>query len=254
MNKLREIFTESWAIALHDLKIRDNFIKRIIKIIILLFIIILISKGVSLLSSPLYEYSSTKFYSHAILAYFISMSGLMMGANVVLDRKGFVKLLLSTPISPISIFLGKIIVIFVSSIDSFSIMILLLTFYLKTFNISRLPLIILLSIFSFILFTGLGFLLMAPIRKKSTGENILSLINIFMLLFSGIFYPINKIPNLFKVLIYLNPLTYTVDSIRYVTTGHSFIPICYSLTIIFILALFLPLLGSLLYVKYVRKF
>jgi ABC-2 type transport system permease protein len=70
-----------------------------------------------------------------------------------------------------------------------------------------------------------------------------------LVLLSGAFFPISKLPEWLSLLVYANPLTYGVEALRYFLLGESIIPIFRSITILFAFALAMMLLGGKLFGK-----
>ncbi len=74
-----------------------------------------------------------------------------------------------------------------------------------------------------------------------------------MLFLSGIFYPIQALPQAVQYLFYVNPLTYTVDIFRYIMIGEHAFPLLISSTILTIFGIISIILGTYLFDRNLRK-
>jgi ABC-2 type transport system permease protein len=70
-----------------------------------------------------------------------------------------------------------------------------------------------------------------------------------LIFLSGAFYPIDAMPTWMKILAYINPLTYAVDSARYFLAGFSRFPIMLDVSILIVLSVFLVVLAMYTFEK-----
>ncbi len=79
--------------------------------------------------------------------------------------------------------------------------------------------------FSFVLglgFTALGIVVALKMTSMEGFHMIMNFLTLPLIFLSGAFYPITFMPTWMKMLAYANPLTYSVDGIRYCLTGISY--------------------------------
>ncbi|KAF2956965.1 ABC transporter permease [Marinitoga sp. 38H-ov] len=79
------------------------------------------------------------------------------------------------------------------------------------------PLYLLLSFTSTIGMMGFGLLFLFVFNKSETAQNAASIFFSLMMFFSGIYFPIEFLPKTFKLISYIFPIKYIVDSLRYVS-------------------------------------
>ncbi|MCX8178556.1 MAG: ABC transporter permease [Candidatus Aenigmarchaeota archaeon] len=165
-----------------------------------------------------------KFLFPGIVAMSLVGISLTAGISVIWDREfGFFKEIEVSPISRLSIFLGKafggctialIQGIIISSLSFLIGMNLNFVIFLK-----MLPVMILIS-FSMV---SLGLIISAYVETFESFGVIMNFIVFPLNFLSGIFYPITQVPEWLKIITQLNPLSYGVDLMRYTIIGKSFI-------------------------------
>ncbi len=251
--KLEKIFRETWAIALRDIK-KESLIQQIIFIFIFLALILLIGNSIDQFFGITYSNMNyTSFLSAGIIVYLIAIASLNVGLDLILDSKGFIKTLLVAPISRISIFLGKILSLIITSSRTFLIIAFLLMIYLNSINLNSILLLLFTCISTILIFVSLGFLIAALIKETKTAQMIINYGSIILFLFSGVFFPIQGFSKIFQYMLFLNPLFYLIEAMRFSFSGNSTIPISIILLIIFILLIIIPFFSVFLFDKMMRK-
>jgi ABC-2 type transport system permease protein len=148
-------------------------------------------------------------------------TSMFAGLSVIWDREyGFLKEIMVTPVSRVSIVLGRIaggtttavfqgiMVLLISGLMGFPFPGVFMLFWAVVFMI--------LIAFTFI---GLG-LIFASKMKDPHGFGLIMNFVVFPFFFlSGAFYPIDNMPKAVRILSYLDPLTYGVDGLRGVLLG-----------------------------------
>ncbi|MBM7558400.1 ABC transporter permease [Marinitoga litoralis] len=132
-------------------------------------------------------------------------------------RLNVLKRFILVPINPytfvIGITLTRILISFAS--------LLILIFSSKIiFNLSIVinwPLYLLLAFTSTIGMMGFGLLFLFLFKKSETAQNAASIFFSLMMFFSGIYFPIEFLPKTFKIISYIFPIKYIVDSLRYIS-------------------------------------
>src|SRR3989338_1507087 len=108
--------SEIWAVALRDLKKRENFVTYAGAIILIATVIVLIGFWFdTFIDFSKYGSSYSEFFASGIIIFYIAMLGLQVCVELVIDKKGFLKLMLVTPVSRYAILFGKIISGFLTS-------------------------------------------------------------------------------------------------------------------------------------------
>jgi len=168
------------------------------------------------------------------------------GISVIWDREfGFLKEILVAPVSRTSIFIGKALGGCTTALLQ-GIIILSLSFLIG----------IPLAIHSFLISMSLMFIISLGIVSLGliiasfveTFENFGVIMNfiIFPLIFlSGAFFPLAEAPQWLKIVSYLDPLTYGVESLRNVIIGVSFIPFTISFMTITLFSFAAILIGGM---------
>jgi ABC-2 type transport system permease protein len=139
------------------------------------------------------------------------------------DRElGFLKEIMVTPISRLSIVMGRTAVGITNALIQS--LVLLLTGLLMGMKLSShlgfllsLPFIILIAS----TFIGMGLSLASFVKDTFSFNLALSFTLYPLLFFSGAFYPVDRFPSIIAPLAYLNPLTYGIDGLRYSLLGVS---------------------------------
>lgn len=185
-----------------------------------------------------------------IIGQTILFTSIFSGLSVIMDRQyGFLKEILVAPISRPSIVMGKALGISTAAVIQAAILLLLSFLVGVTMN----PLIfILCMIISLIMSVGLGGLglMIAAFTDSMEGFNlIMSFIVLPMFLLSGALFPITGLPSWLQAAVYINPLTYGVDALRYVTLGHSALPLELSFAVIILFAIIMVFISALLFSK-----
>ncbi|MCD1295420.1 daunorubicin ABC transporter permease [Methanocella sp. CWC-04] len=153
-------------------------------------------------------------------------TAMFMGVSIIWDREfGFLKEILVSPLSRLSIFLGKMLGV------STDVMLQGLIIFPFAFLIGAgfgpieffkaIPIMILIA-FGLVCL-GLGF---ASFMKSLEGFGLVqTFINMPMFFLSGALFPLTNVPTWLQWVSYFNPLTYGVDALRTVMMGSSWTPL-----------------------------
>src|SRR3989339_388664 len=250
---MNNIMTESWAIAKRDLKKRYSIWKDIISIIFIFAILIGAGFGLNkIIKNQNLGQSYDSFFASGMIGVFIAILAMSIGIDLVIDRRGFNKLLLVAPVSRISIILGKTIYLFINSLKTLFVTAIITMIYFNTFSMLKVIVLVPIIIFSTLLFLGITLIIASLIKKQNTADTIFQIILFFFMFFSVAMYSINPFPEIVKYIFYLNPATYVVEVFRYIISGSTFINFYVSTTVIIILAVVFSSLGIYLYDKKLR--
>ncbi len=155
-----------------------------------------------------------------IIAMTVFSASFTSGISVLWDKEfGFLKEVLVAPLSRSGALIGRALGDSITAVMQGAIMLALSFAIAHGLKITGvLPTIL----FSFILamsFTSLGIIIALKITSMEGFHMIVSFIMLPLIFLSGAFYPITFMPEWMKILAYINPLTYSVDGIRYFLTG-----------------------------------
>ncbi len=183
-----------------------------------------------------------------IIGQTILFTSIFSGVSVIIDRQyGFLKEILVAPISRPSIVLGKALGISTASMIQTAIL-LLLSFLVGVIMTPACFLVaMILSLIISMGFGGLG-LLIAAFTDSMEGFNlIMSFIVLPIFLLSGALFPITGLPEWLQGAVYMNPLTYGVDALRYTILHKSVFPLGISMILIAIFAIVMVFAASFMF-------
>lgn len=162
------------------------------------------------------------FITPGIIGMSVLFTSLFSGVSVIWDREfGFLKEMLVAPISRISIIIGKALGGATASMVQSVILILIASFIGVHFSMASimmtLPTIVVISVG----FVALGITIASMMDTMEGFSVIMNFIVMPMFLLSGALFPINNLPTGMTWIIYVNPMTYSVEALRYTTIGVS---------------------------------
>jgi len=163
-------------------------------------------------------------------------TGAFTGMSVLMDRQfGFLKEVMVTPASRVSIVLGRIAGGASTSIIQ-ALMMLFLSVFLG-FALPSFPMIaasVVVMMFISVIFICIG-LILSSFMKDIHGFNTMTNFIIFpIFLLSGALFPVRNLPAAIQIFSYLDPLTYGVDALRGILIGYAAFNIWIDLLILFI--------------------
>jgi ABC-2 type transport system permease protein len=181
----------------------------------------------------------------------VLFSSMMGGVSIIWDREfGFLKEILIAPVSRFFVALGKAVGgVTTSVIQGFLIMCIAWLMGIEYKSLSGVIAAIAVMFISGIGFIGLGIAVASRIDSHEGFQMVMSFLTMPLVLLSGAFFPISKLPAWMTVLVYANPLTYGVEALRYFLLGESIIPIFRSITVLLAFALAMTFLGGKLFGK-----
>ncbi len=185
-----------------------------------------------------------------IIGQTILFTSIFSGVSVIIDRQyGFLKEILVAPLSRPSIVLGKSLGISTHALIQ-GVILLILSFVV---GVSMTPMIFLASVFIIVLISsglaGVG-LTIASFTDSMEGFNlIMSFIVLPMFLLSGALFPITGLPTWLQAAVYVNPLTYGVDALRYIILGEAVLPLGINILVLIIFAIITISVSAILFSK-----
>lgn len=181
----------------------------------------------------------------------VLFASLMGGVSIIWDREfGFLKEILIAPVSRFFVALGKALGgVTTAMIQGILIMIIGWIIGIRYVSITGVLAGIIVMLISGTGFIGLGIAIASKIESHEGFQMVMSFLTMPLVLLSGAFFPIESLPGWLKTLVYLNPLTYGVEALRYCLLGHSVIPIWGSVTVLLLFAIAMIALGGKLFGK-----
>ncbi|MFO7872054.1 MAG: ABC transporter permease [Candidatus Undinarchaeales archaeon] len=161
-----------------------------------------------------------------ILGMVLLFGSLFAGISVIWDKQfGFMKEILVSPASRISIMAGKVLGGATTAITQALLM--LGISLLIGVRINSIYGLLLSLVFMFLIsfsFVSLGVAFASKMEDMHGFQLIMNFLIMPIFLLSGALFPINGLPNSIKWITYLDPLTYGVEGLRYSLLGISHIP------------------------------
>jgi ABC-2 type transport system permease protein len=178
-------------------------------------------------------------------------TSMFIGISVIWDREfGFMKEILVAPISPLSIFLGKMLGDSTDALIQGLIVVIAGTLLVMPLSVvvflEILPLMVLIT-FGFV---SLGLTIASFMTNLESYGVIVSFVNMPLFFLSGALFPVSgaHVPEWLQVASNFNPLTYGVDALRTITLGEAWQPVYslyYNLLVIFCFDVAMIIIGTL---------
>lgn len=178
------------------------------------------------------------FFAPGFIGMSVLFASLFTGVTIIWEREfGILKEILIAPVSRFFVVLGKAMGGVTIAIIQ-GILILIITIFIGVNYVSFIGVVagIVVMFISGIGFIGLGIALASKIDNHEGFQMIMSLLAMPLIMLSGAFFPISDLPVWLKGLVYINPLTYGVEALRWCLLGNSTIPISLSVTVITLFA------------------
>jgi len=187
-----------------------------------------------------------QYFVPGIIGMTLLFTGVMVGMVVLVDRQfGFLKEIMVTPASRVSIVLGRIAGGATTSIIQ-ALIILGISLFMG-FRVSGIPQLIAAFIIMFlisVIFISAGLILASRLHDVHDYNNVMNFMNFPIFLLSGALFPLVNLPVAIRWLSFLNPLTYGVDAIRGLLIGVSAFSLMGDFLILLIIAIVMILLAA----------
>ncbi len=209
-----------------------------------LFWFLIFGSGMGL-STQISGVNYSEFIAPGIIAMALLFTSIFSGISVIWDREfGFLKEMLVAPTSRLAIVVGRSLGGATTALMQGTIIMLLSV--LLGVNISftsmllMLPLMLLVSIG----FVSLGITIASVMESTEGFQMIVNFIVMPMFFLSGALFPIGNLPDILKILVYIDPMTYGVEAMRHVAIAVSEIPFHLSLLGVAVFSVATSLIGS----------
>lgn len=176
---------------------------------------------------------SINFFAPGLIGMSVFLTSLFSGVSIIWERSlGILKDILITPASRSLLVLGKSIGGATIAIIQ-GILIMIIAIFIGVDYISPIGMLVSIAVMflSSIGFIGLGIALASRIESHEGFQVIMSLLAMPLVILSGAFYPISNLPIILRNLVYANPLTYGVETLRWYLFGNSTIPVSLSIIV-----------------------
>ena len=173
------------------------------------------------------------FIAPGVIGITILFTSVMSGISIIWDKElGFMKEMLVSPVSRISIVIGKAIGTATAAIIQGTMVMIIAIITGLEINIITFLLAIPVMFLVSIGLVGIGISIGSLMNNVEGFQLIMNLLVMPMFFLSGALFPINDLPKFLKILTYIDPLTYGVELLRYVIIGFSNIPVIVSFGVV----------------------
>ena len=212
------------------------------------FFLAFFSLGFRRVEFPGVEIDYVSFISPGIAAMVVLFTGVFSGVSVVWDRQfGFLREIMVSPASRFSIALGRALggatTAFVQGLIMVGVS-MLIGFRPSGNHVILFPVLLFLTALTF---TSIG-IAISTVMRDIHGFQIVVNFFVFPIFFlSGALFPLSELPGFVEALALLNPLSYSVDALRWSTTGYAFFNPVLSMAVIVLSCIIFLLLSSFLF-------
>jgi len=162
----------------------------------------------------------SKFMFPGIIGMTVLMTSFMSGVSVVWDREfGFLREVLVAPISRVAVAAGKTLGGATLALIQGIIILLFAPVFGVAFPVEILPKLIPVMFLVACALSAMGIFLASWIKSMEAHQAVMQLLIFPMVFLSGIFFPVNNLPQWMSILVKINPVTYGVDPIRQLVLG-----------------------------------
>ncbi len=216
-----------WIIVLRELRIyfrdRSYVISSIFRPVLWLFVIGFgIGSAVRTGSGPTYS----QFVLPGIIAMALLFSSVFFGMSIIWDRQfGFLKVILVSPVPREYVVIAKMISGSIISTFQGAIVLCLAPVMKMHPGVAQILYTVALMFVSSMALTSLGIFIASRMESFEGFNLIMNFVIMPMFFFSGALFPLKKIPEFLKWMVSVNPVTYSVDAMRYVLLHVNYYPV-----------------------------
>ncbi len=179
------------------------------------------------------------FFVPGLICVSVAMISMFSSTSIIWEKEfGILKSVLITPVSRFSIVLGKAVGgVTIALVQGILVMIFMIFAGVNYVSISGMAAGVLVLLISGIGFVGLGIALASKFDSQEGFQMTMGFLTTPIAMMSGAFFPISDLPTWLRSIVYLNPLTYSVDAIRWSLLGSSTISIWLSFEVMIFFAI-----------------
>lgn len=168
-----------------------------------------------------------------IVAMSLLFTSVFCGVSVIWDREfGFLKEILVAPISRVSIVIGKALGGATTALIQGMLIILISLFFGATMSLQTILLLLPMMLIISVGFVSTGLIIASLMDTMEGFHLIMNFIVQPMFFLSGALFPLHSLPDWLRMVTYVDPMTYGVETLRYVVIGTSSFDITISLIVI----------------------
>jgi ABC-2 type transport system permease protein len=189
------------------------------------------------------------FFAPGFIGMSVLFASLFGGGAIIWEREsGIIKEVLVAPVSRFFIALGKAVGgVTIAIIQGLTILIFAKLIGVNFVSIAGVIASIAVMFLLGLGFNALGIALASKIESQEGFQMIMSFLTMPLVLLSGAFFPISDLPVWLKWLVYLNPLTYGVEALRWCLLGSCTIPFSLCIAVVTLFALVMLGIGGRLF-------
>lgn len=209
-----------------------------------LFWFLLFGSGIGM-SIQIPGISYSQFIAPGIIAMALLFTSIFAGISVIWDREfGFLKEMLVAPTSRLAIVIGRSLGGATTAMIQGTIIMLLSMLLGVNIGLASVLLMLPLMLLISIGFVSLGIAIASFMESTEGFQMIVNFIVMPMFFLSGALFPINNLPDIMKMIVYIDPMTYGVEVLRHTAIGVSEIPFHLSLLGVIVFSVATSLGGS----------
>jgi len=184
-----------------------------------------------------------------ILGMSLLFASIFGGIQVLWDKEfGFLKEIMVTPVTRLSIVLGRIAGSSTTALmQGFVLLFLSMFFGFRSSSIAGIFIAIIFMCLITFTFIGLGIAFASRMKDMHGFQLIMNFVVFPVFFLSGALFPIQGLPKFIKPIVYLDPLTYGVDGLRGALLGSSALPLWLDLVVLSAICILMVTIGSVLF-------
>jgi len=192
-----------------------------------------------------------QFLSPGVMTMSILFTSIFSGIEVIWDRQfGFLKETLVAPVPRILIMIGRTLGgATVAVLQGIAVFFICLAVGFRVPSLTMLPLGFLFMILTALLFTGVGTALGCLLPDFQGFQLVMNFLVMPIFFLSGALFPLNNVPRALSVVASIDPLSYSVDGLRYALVGGTAFGVIPDLEILAVVTTLVLFLGGYVFSK-----
>jgi len=192
-----------------------------------------------------------QFLSPGVMTMSILFTSIFSGIEVIWDRQfGFLKETLVAPVPRILIMIGRTLGgATVAVLQGIAVFFICLAVGFRVPSLTMLPLGFLFMILTALLFTGVGTALGCLLPDFQGFQLVMNFLVMPIFFLSGALFPLNNVPRALSVVASIDPLSYSVDGLRYALAGGTAFGVIPDLEVLAVVTALVLFLGGYVFSK-----